>query len=377
MLISSDSVKTIADRISSSTETFCSGLFLSARWFVVSQLDYDGLQLIVLPDKDSAEYCAADLYNLVEGDKVFFLPDSGRSIERSNYKSSLGVQRTSAVGKILDHKEGQLFIVTYPSALEEGIPAAEKIRQSLLRLRTGDEISHDAIIDSLFESGFERVDFVGEPGQFAIRGAIVDIFSYSYNDPFRISFFGDEIDSINIFDCNTQLSKEKVGEAEIYPDVTVSGEGESETRIADILPSETLVWLDSSDMYRNKEFYPLLERFRRIYMELPLSRQNEDAVRFNIAPQPVFNKNFELLTEDIRKRLEDGYRVRIANCSLGWAKISISSRKKPTTSPPMMRSVFRMTRRAVLPRVDVCSMGTSCVKSSTDKTHGSAELFHL
>ncbi len=311
MLISSDSVKTIADRISSSTETFCSGLFLSARWFVVSQLDYDGLQLIVLPDKDSAEYCAADLYNLVEGDKVFFLPDSGRSIERSNYKSSLGVQRTSAVGKILDHKEGQLFIVTYPSALEEGIPAAEKIRQSLLRLRTGDEISHDAIIDSLFESGFERVDFVGEPGQFAIRGAIVDIFSYSYNDPFRISFFGDEIDSINIFDCNTQLSKEKVGEAEIYPDVTVSGEGESETRISDILPSETLVWLDSSDMYRNKEFFPLLERFRRIYMELPLSRQNEDAVRFNIAPQPVFNKNFELLTEDIRKRLEDGYRVRI------------------------------------------------------------------
>ena len=311
MLISSDSVKTIADRISSSTETFCSGLFLSARWFVVSQFDYDGLQLIVLPDKDSAEYCAADLYNLVEGDKVFFLPDSGRSIERSNYKSSLGVQRTSAVGKILDHKEGQLFIVTYPSALEEGIPAAEKIRQSLLRLRTGDEISHDAIIDSLFESGFERVDFVGEPGQFAIRGAIVDIFSYSYNDPFRISFFGDEIDSINIFDCNTQLSKEKVGEAEIYPDVTVSGEGESETRIADILPSETLVWMDSSDMYRNKEFFPFLERFRRIYMELPLSRQNEDAVRFNIAPQPVFNKNFELRTEDIRKRLEDGYRVRI------------------------------------------------------------------
>ena len=311
MLISSDSVKTITDRISSSPEIFCSGLFLSARWFVVSQIDYDGLQLIVLPDKDSAEYCAADLYNLVEGDKVFFLPDSGRSIEKSNYKSSLGVQRTSAVGKILDHKEGQLFIVTYPSALEEGIPAADKIRQSLLRLRTGDEISHDAIIGSLFESGFERVDFVGEPGQFAIRGAIVDIFSYSYNDPFRISFFGDEIDSINIFDCNTQLSKEKVVEAEIYPDVTVSGEGESETLIADILPSETLVWLDSSDMYRNKEFFPLLERFRRIYMELPLSRQNEDSVRFNIAPQPVFNKNFELLTEDIRKRLEDGYRVRI------------------------------------------------------------------
>ena len=311
MLISRNSVNTLAEKVSSSAETFCSGLYLSARWFAVSQLDHNGIQLIVLPDKDSAEYCAADLYNLIEGDKVFFLPDSGRSLEKSNYKSSLGVQRTSAVGKILDYKEGQLFIVSYPSALEEGIPGAENIRQSLLKFKVGDEISHDEIVQSLFESGFERVDFVGEPGQFAIRGAIVDIFSYSYNDPFRISFFGDEIDSINIFDCNTQLSKEKVSEAEVYPDIASSEEGEELTQIADMLPDDTLVWLDSSDMYRNMGFFPLLERFRRIYMELPLSRQNEDAVRFSIAPQPVFNKNFELLTEDIRKRLEQGYRVRI------------------------------------------------------------------
>ncbi|MBQ2875174.1 MAG: DEAD/DEAH box helicase, partial [Bacteroidales bacterium] len=214
-------------------------------------------------------------------------------------------------GKILDHKEGQLIVVTYPSALEEGVPALDRIRQSQLRLKVGDEISHEVIVDTLFEAGFERVDFVGEPGQFAIRGAIVDIFSYSYNDPFRVSFFGDEIDSINIFDCNTQLSKEKVSEVEIYPDIVSSGKEESLTAIPDILPSETLVWLDSSDMYRNKEFFPQLERFRRIHMELPLSRQNEDAVKFNISPQPVFNKNFELLTEDIRKRLEEGYRVRI------------------------------------------------------------------
>ena len=311
MLISTDSVNKLAERISSSMETFCSGLFLSARWFAVSQLDFDGMQLVVLPDKDSAEYCAADLYNLIDGDKVFFLPDSGKNLERSNYKSSLGVQRTSAVGKILDYKEGQLIVVTYPSALEEGVPALDRIRQSQLRLKVGDEISHEAIVDTLFEAGFERVDFVGEPGQFAIRGAIVDIFSYSYNDPFRVSFFGDEIDSINIFDCNTQLSKEKVSEVEIYPDIVSSGKEESLTAIPDILPSETLVWLDSSDMYRNKEFFPQLERFRRIHMELPLSRQNEDAVKFNISPQPVFNKNFELLTEDIRKRLEEGYRVRI------------------------------------------------------------------
>ncbi len=311
MLISSKSVNKLTEKISSSPETFCSGLFLSARWFVVSQLDHKGIQVMVLPDKEAAEYCAADLYNLIEGDRVFFLPDSGKSLERSNYKSSLSVQRTSALGKILEYRDGQLIIVTYPSALEEEIPDTSKIKEALMKFRAGDEISHETIVESLFNSGFERVDFVAEPGQFAIRGAIVDIFSYSYNDPFRISFFGDEIESINIFDCNSQLSKAKIDEVEIYPDIAASDDDESTVQIADILPSETLVWLDSSDMYRSRDFFGSLERYRRIYMELPLSRQNEEVVKFNIAPQPTFNKNFELLTEDIRKRLEEGYRVRI------------------------------------------------------------------
>ena len=312
MLISTKSINTLSERLNSSSEVFCSGLFLSARWFAVSQLDRDGVQVIIMPDRESAEYCSVDLYNLIEGDKVFFLPDSGKTLERSNYKSSLGVQRTSAIGKILEYKEGQLLVVTYPSALEELIPSVEKIRKSLLKLCVGDEISHEGIVETMFESGFQRVDFVSEPGQFAIRGAIVDIFSYSYNDPFRISFFGDEIDSINIFDCNTQLSKEKVTVAEIYPDIVSSDDSSEETMsIVDILPEDTLFWLDSSDMYKERSFWPLPDRFKKIYMELPLSRQNEDAVKFSITAQPVFNKNFELLTEDIRKRLDQGYRVRI------------------------------------------------------------------
>ena len=315
MLISSDSINTIARKLSeggSSVEIFCSGLFLSARWFAVSQLDHDGLQVIVLPDRETAEYCAVDLYNLIEGDCVFFLPDSGKKLEKSNFKASLGVQRTSALGKITDYTSGKLIIVTYPSAIEEAVPSASRIKESLMKFNVGDEVSHEFIIESLFANGFERVDFVAEPGQFAIRGAIVDIFSYSYNDPFRISFFGDEIESINIFDCNTQLSKERIHSVDIYPDLFVSDEtGESGVLLPDILPAETLFWLDSSDMYKEKDFYPLLERFSRIFMEVPLSRQNEETVKFNIAPQPVFNKNFELLTEDIRKRIEEGYRVRI------------------------------------------------------------------
>ena len=143
MLISTESIKTLAEKVRTSQESFCTGLFLSARWFAVSQLDHEGLQMIVLPDKDSAEYCAADLYNLIEGDRIFFLPDSGKTLERSNYKSTLGVQRTSAIGKIMEYDGNQLMIVTYPAALEEGIPDQGSIRESVLHLSTGDEISHD------------------------------------------------------------------------------------------------------------------------------------------------------------------------------------------------------------------------------------------
>ena len=311
MLISTQSVNKLAEYIENRKETFCSGLFLSARWMVISQLDHQGIQMIILPDRDSAEYCAADLYNFIEGDRVYFLPDSGKNLERSNYKSSLGVQRTSALGKILEFEKGeQLIIVTYPAALEEPVPDKGKISGSLLRLSVGDEKDYDEIIRILFNNGFERVDFVAEPGQFAVRGALIDIFSYSFNNPFRISFFGDEIESINVFDTNTQLSKEKIDHVDIYPDLSLS-EDSGETYIHDILPDDTLVWLDSSDMYRNSGFFSDLKKFRTVYMELPLSRQDEEVVIFNISPQPVFNKNFELLTEDIRKRIENGYRVRI------------------------------------------------------------------
>ena len=149
-----------------------------------------------MPDKESAEYCSADLYSLVEGDRVFFLPDSGKNVERSNYKSSLGVQRTSAVGSILANAS-LLYVVTYPEALEEPIPGKAKIAGAALVLKKDEEMGRDHIVSTLLSQNFARVDFVSAPGQFAVRGAVIDIFSYSNNDPFRISFFGDEIEKIN------------------------------------------------------------------------------------------------------------------------------------------------------------------------------------
>ena len=100
MIIGSHTSALLKERIGREKDVFCSGLFLSARWFVVSQAAVDGINVVILPTKEAAEYCSSDLYNIVEGDKVFFLPDSGKAVERSNYKSSLLVQRTSALGKI-------------------------------------------------------------------------------------------------------------------------------------------------------------------------------------------------------------------------------------------------------------------------------------
>ena len=311
MLINSKSTSLLRDRISSDKEIFCRSLFLSARWFVLSEAAAEGLNFIILPAREAAEYCSSDLYSLTEGDSVFFLPSSGKNIERSNYKSSLGVQRTAAVEKILNHKGEKLFIVTYPEALEEPIPGRKTLKDSLITISVGQEISHDELTTRLAVAGFEKTDFVSAPGQYAIRGSIVDIFSYSRNLPFRISFWGDEVEKINIFDCNTQLSKEQTDKADIVSGIISDG-ASGEQNILLALPANTLLWLDSSDMYREKEFFSYTDTYKRVYIDTPLSRQNSvDAVEFEIAPQPVFNKNFEILTEDIREKIESGYRVMI------------------------------------------------------------------
>ena len=310
MLISEHSTAALQEALASGQkDIYCQGLFLSARWFVLSGARGAGMSLVVLPDKESAEYCAADLYNLTEGDKVFYLPDSGKNAVRSNYKSSLGVQRTSAIGKIRSFEPGTV-IVSYPEALEERLPSSSDALSPLLSLKAGDEISHDEISSILSEAGFENVDFVSEPGQYTLRGGVVDIFSYSFNYPFRLSLFGNEIEKIYTFDTNTQLSKESVDKVDIYGDMASDSDTEG-LFISDILPEDCIVWLDSSDSYREREFFSRLSPFRKVYLETPLSAVKASPIRFDISPQPAFNKNFDLLIQDIKNRLEKGYKVYI------------------------------------------------------------------
>ena len=311
MLISSNALAELKTGLATSRRIFCNGIFFSARWFVLSEAAVKGTNVIVLPNKDAAEYCSSDLYNLVDGDIVFFLPDSGDGVERSNYKSSLAVQRTAAIEKILSNKDNEkrLFVVTYPHALDELIPQPSEIQDNIFRIKKGQSVSHDEIKTALSKIGFERVDFVSSPGQFAIRGSIVDIFSYSFNLPYRLSFFGNEIEKIHIFDCNTQLSKDEIESVDIYPDVAVSSGNEKTESFFNILSEKTVLWLDSSDMYRNSEFFPLTDAFKCVFLDTPLSEEEDARVVFNLSPQPVFNKNFELLSADIKTKLEHNYKV--------------------------------------------------------------------
>ena len=311
MLISTKSCTELQKRLDKGRgDIFCRGLFLSARWIVLSGVVRKGVHFIILPNIEAAEYCTSDLYNFVDGDRVFFLPESGRNVERSNYKSSLAVQRTAAIISIISGEDDLKLIVSYPEAIAEKVPSAKEISDSIMSIRKGDEISHEKIVAALSAGGFERVDFVSAPGQYAIRGSLVDIFSYSNNYPYRISFWGDEVEKINSFDCNTQLSTGEEDNIEIVSDVMSSGSEDGQC-ILEMLPEGSVLWLDSSDMYSGQEFFQFAGNFRKVYIDIPLGSQADDAVAFNISPQPSFNKNFELLTEDIRGRIEGGYKVMI------------------------------------------------------------------
>ena len=311
MLISTKSCTELQKRLDKGRgDIFCRGLFLSARWIVLSGVVRKGVHFIILPNMEAAEYCTSDLYNFVDGDRVFFLPESGRNVERSNYKSSLAVQRTAAISSIISGGDDLKFIVSYPEAIAEKVPSVKEISDSIMSIRKGDEISHEKIVAALSAGGFERVDFVSAPGQYAIRGSLVDIFSYSNNYPYRISFWGDEVEKINSFDCNTQLSTGEEDNIEIVSDVMSSGSEDGQC-ILEMLPEGSVLWLDSSDMYSGQEFFQFAGNFRKVYIDIPLGAQADDAVAFSISPQPSFNKNFELLTEDIRGRIEGGYKVMI------------------------------------------------------------------
>lgn len=319
-----------------------SNLYASARGLILSAL-YSQLQkkqpytlLITLDNVDDAQYMYADLRTLLGEHDVYFLPSSHRKRQRTD--EALIVQRTEVLSALLRSKEQGIkhqdksvttnqttqtshssIIVTYPEALADSVPNPNALEANKISLHVGEEIAISTLTDMLLDLHFQRVDFVYEPGQFAVRGGIVDVYSYAHDIPLRIDFFGDEIDSIREFELETQLSKNKVDSIDIVADST---EDDSSCSIWAYLPEKT-VWISHDfDLLKYKlqsaitsfdtaDLVDAVAQSTTIELNQKSSFSTHDLVAFDTLPQPTFNKNFDLLIDDLQQRTRDGYRIYI------------------------------------------------------------------
>ena len=319
-----------------------SGLYASARGMILaalhSRLKQKGsapTMLIVMDNADDAQYMYADIKTLLLAQDIYYFPNSHR--RRQGKDETMAVQRTEVLSALLNamHSledaslqdgstaayslKARPIIVTYPEALAESVPQPQALQGKTITLSVGEEIAISQLTEMLLELDFKRVDFVYEPGQFAVRGGIVDVYSYACDIPVRIDFFGDEIDSIREFELETQLSQNKVDTISI---VASSADEQTMTDITAYLPQKTL-WI-SNDFglasYKIKsaitEFDATLltqamEEANTIELNQKSTYPSHNLVAFDTLPQPIFNKNFDLLIDDLQQRTKDGYRIYI------------------------------------------------------------------
>lgn len=322
---------------------FISGLSASAGAVIcakaVEKLD-KRVHLVVTSSRDKAVAFCNDLYNFIDDERVFYFPlskdiNSKYSIRDASQK----VQRTSAIAAIDNYTQSnELIIVTYPDSLDEEVIYGNKLKNSILKIKIGDKLSHSFIKELLFENGFNKVDFVSEPGEFALRGSIIDLFSYSNNNPYRIDFFGDEIESIKEFNNDTQISTKELKEIDIYPNIFNTTSQENKTNFINLLPEDSIIWFFDRELYQNREWYlSSNSSFNCVYDSLPKNYDGEignvksqtellDKVKnilespktssqycylYSTVPQPTFNKNFDILLSDIKIKAKEGYQINI------------------------------------------------------------------
>ncbi|MFA6333967.1 MAG: transcription-repair coupling factor [Bacteroidales bacterium] len=312
------------------------GLYSSAKAFAMASAMQEGLHLVLLNNKDAAAYCANDLSSLIDKESVYFFPSSVNYSLRNGVKdSSHLVQRTAAIKAINSYlngevKSGRVILVGYPHSVSELFINKKKLQSGILSISKGYTLSHEFIKETLIAYSFEKVDFVTEPGQFALRGGLIDLFSYSDNRPYRIDFFGDTVESIRAFDIESQRSTEEFESIEIFPNIY---EGNIKAELIDYFTftkGKSTIWVTDYDYFtqqiallkehqREEEelldkeaFMSNIERHKRIFFG-PLQRSlvAGRTLSYHTTPQPSFNKNFELLARDIADRTAQGYAVSI------------------------------------------------------------------
>ncbi len=288
--------------------------------------------LVIAKTKEEAAYFYDNVSSILDKKPVWFFPDSSkRPGEYNGINSHQVLQRTETINKITGIEAAAHMVITYPEALSEKVVAPHVLNENRINLKIGEEIDVDFLIEILIEYGFANVDFVHEPGQFSVRGGIIDIFSFGNEWPYRIELFDTEIETIRTFNPMDQLSIKNIGALSIVPNINTKFEDGEKVSLLRILPAGTQIWIANDNFtldslqtcFENrqkadnlslpeeeKEAFPLvipparimqdLEDFSKVFYEYPATQVTSDKQEsFDGKPQPSFNKNFSLLIEDL------------------------------------------------------------------------------
>ncbi|MEI7499560.1 MAG: transcription-repair coupling factor [Bacteroidota bacterium] len=299
------------------------GLVGSSRSLVTAAVfeSTTNIHLMLLQDKESAAYFFNDLQQIL-GDRVYFFPSSFKRGLQAGIKDNQGLLSRTEVLNQLNSRARKFVIVSYPEAVAEKVVNKKYLEKNTLKLSVSEQVNMDFILDLLLEYEFERADFVVEPGQFSLRGGLIDVYSFSSDHPYRIEFSSDKVATIRTFDPSTQLSIQKMQEISIVPDIRVSAEKKiAYESIFAFLPEKAVVWIDNagsmshqlekqtaSDLILNgNEFLKSLLDFSTIEFGQQFYFKTAHPVVFNTKPQPSFNKNFDLLLKDMQRNAANGY----------------------------------------------------------------------
>ncbi|MFV5690684.1 transcription-repair coupling factor [Flavobacterium sp. LT1R49] len=318
-----------------------SGLLGSALSFVIrsifkkSELPF----LLVLNNKEEAAYYLNDLEQLVGDQDVLFYPGSYRRPYQIEETDNANVLLRAEVLNRINSRKKPAVIVTYPEALFEKVVTRKELDKNTLKVSVGEKISIDFINEVLFEYEFKRVDFITEPGEFSVRGGIVDVFSFSNDNPYRIEFFGDEVESIRSFDVATQLSILQQKKITIIPNVENKVFQENRESFLDYISEKTVIFIQNTEDFLSqldKQFGKAEEAFAKLTQEIKRAapeqlflNQTEFIKRaldfsivelspkaifrttkkfeYHIQPQPSFNKQFDLLLNNLNENHFNGY----------------------------------------------------------------------
>ncbi len=320
---------------------FLKGLTGSADAFVAQAVFHSsgGTHLFILDEKEEAVFFFNDLEHLCRNEKVLFFPASSRLPYVLEETENANILMRAEVLNGISKDNRPTIIITYPDALCEKVVTRKHLEKNTLELISGQKYSIDFIDEVLLDYEFDKVDFVYEPGQFSIRGGIIDIFSFSNEDPYRVEFFGHDVESIRSFDTITQLSKQIMARINIIPNVQDKILKESRESFFDFIPADTKIWIKSVELVSRKmelemekavrafskidspikhlppeELYVNADHFKMKLADFTLFEfgrsselQSPVKIEFDIRSQPAFNKNFDLLAKDLALHSKNGF----------------------------------------------------------------------